>query len=343
VSAAIRTVDLACMHCGARDDDALWAGCEHEYDNTTDEQFQFVRCRSCGLVRLNPRPDISELGRIYPPDYYAYNLAAESGGVTNTMKRRMYQRRIESAVERLGRTGPIRLLDVGCGDGRLLDWYKGSAVGARLETHGIELSESAADVARRRGHRVVAGRFEVDRELEEGAFDLILAAHVIEHVEDPVGFAERAAALLAPGGMFVIATPNWDSVDARRLRGEWGGNHFPRHWALYDERTVRWLADAVGLLVERIEYQPNPIFWIWSCHAWLRARFPGRRWPDRLFPPVRIFAPSLQSFALQSLFTMLDVALHRVTGRTASMAAELRKPRDATLAPVPDEEWVPAV
>jgi SAM-dependent methyltransferase len=330
-ASSVRKVDVPCLHCGAREDEPLWAGREHEYENTTDEEFRFVRCRACGLVRLNPRPDVSELERIYPPDYYAYNLlsadAVSPDGLTDRMKMRMYQDRLVALVDRLGKPGPVRILDVGCADGRLLDWYAASSVGDRLETHGIEMSEVAAKAARRRGHRVVTGRFEVDRELEAGSFDLILAYHVIEHVDDPKGFAQRAAELLAPGGLFVVATPNWDSSDARRFRGHWGGNHFPRHWTLYNESTVRDLAESVGLRVERVEYQPNPIFWVWTCHSWLTSRFPRGTWPDRLFPPVGIFDPSLQSFALQSAFTLLDLLQRRFTGRTASMAVELRKPQ----------------
>src|SRR2546423_1247374 len=70
----VKTVTVACPHCGESRAQKLWSGREHEYEDTTDEVFDFVRCAGCGLVRLNPRPDVSELGRIYPPDYYAYNL-----------------------------------------------------------------------------------------------------------------------------------------------------------------------------------------------------------------------------------------------------------------------------
>jgi SAM-dependent methyltransferase len=328
--APVETIDVPCVGCGGQDGELLWSGREHEYDNTTDEEFHFVRCTTCGVVRLNPRPAVSELGRIYPPEYYAYNLISADAdrppGVTDRMKMRMYQRRLASQVDRLGKQGTVRILDVGCADGRLLDWYKASRIGDRLETHGIEMSEAAAEIARRRGHRVVTGRFEIDEELEPGSFDLIVAAHVIEHVDDPTGFARRAAELLAPRGLFVVATPNWNSVDARRFRGHWGGNHFPRHWTLYDDATLGGLARQVGLEVERVQYQPNPIFWVWTCHSFLRDRFPNRSWPDRLFPPVGIFSPSLQSLILLSAFTSLDLVLRRVTGRTASMAAELRKP-----------------
>lgn len=318
------------MHCGDTAADPLWAGREHEYPDTTQETFTFVTCRGCGLVRLDPRPDVSELGRIYPPEYYAYNLVSEEPGaplsVTDRLKMRMYQRRLEAQVDRVGKPGRLRILDVGCADGRLLDWFKGSRAGPRLETHGIEMDAAAAETARRRGHRVVTGRFEQDGELENGSFDLIVALHVIEHVDDPERFARRAAELLAPGGVFAVATPNWDSRDARRFRGHWGGNHFPRHWTLYDPGTIEALARSNGLEVTRVEFQPNPIFWVWTAHSWLRDRFPSRSWPDRAFPPVEIFRPSLRSLVLLTAFTLVDLVLRAASGRTASMAVEMRKP-----------------
>src|SRR5205807_896559 len=73
-------------------------------------------------------------------------------------------------------TGPIRVLDVGCADGTILDWYKASGHGGRIETHGIDFNQRAAEVARGRGHRVVVGRFEEEDELERDAFHLILAS-----------------------------------------------------------------------------------------------------------------------------------------------------------------------
>jgi SAM-dependent methyltransferase len=337
LSQTIATTDLPCTACSARDDERLWTGTEHEYrGETTDRPFDVVRCRRCGLARLNPRPDVSELSRIYPPSYYAYHLsdasdAAARGSVvrrfTERAKARRYQRRLLGIVDRLEASpGPIRLLDVGCADGRLLDWYRESAAGDRLETYGIDISEAAVGAARAKGHRAVAGRFELDTELPEGTFDVILAFHVIEHVDDPAAFARRAAALLRPGGIFVVATPNIDSVDARRFGRYWGGNHFPRHWTFYSPETLAELARSVGLEAGRIEWEVNPVFWNWTMHAWLTARFPTARWPDRLFPPVRIFHASTQSFMLLSFFTIVDTVLRVVTGRTASMAVDLRKP-----------------
>lgn len=330
VARPVEKVDTDCVHCGSPDSELVWSGHEHEYDNTTDEEFRFVRCLGCGVVRLNPRPDVSELGQIYPHNYYAYGLLTEeadaASGLGARLKKWMYQRRLMALLDRLGKEGTVRVLDVGCADGRLLDWYKSSPAGDRLETYGIELSEAAAEQARRRGHEVVTGRFEVDTEFEPGSFDLILAYHVIEHVDDPKAFAQRAADLLRPGGLFVAATPNLDSVDAQRFGGHWGGNHFPRHWTLYDAKTLEGLARDVGLVAERVEYQVNPVFWVWSFHSALKDHFPKARWPDRLFPTIDIFHRSFQSFVLLSVFTTVDLLQRVLTGRTASMAVELRKP-----------------
>jgi 2-polyprenyl-3-methyl-5-hydroxy-6-metoxy-1,4-benzoquinol methylase len=334
-AAPIETEDVDCTGCGAHDDDVLFEGREHEYSSTTDAWFPVVRCRSCGLVRLNPRPAVSELDRIYPPEYYAYHLVHDEaeapsrfspGGLGEKIKAARYQRRFRALLERAAPgDGPIRVLDVGCADGRLLTWYREAIPARTIETYGIDISEAAVEQARRNGHTAVAGRFETDSELPDGTFDLILASHVIEHVADPIGFACRAAELLKPGGLFMFATPNVDSADVRRFGRYWGGWHFPRHWTLYDPKTAALLADEVGLTLEQVGYEVNPVFWNWTCHAWLSERRSDAL-ADRVFPPVSIFAPSPRSFALLSIFTVVDLLQRLVTGRTGSMQVELRRP-----------------
>ena len=328
-TAPIEIEDVPCTGCGAHDDEVLFEGREHEYRNTTDRAFPIVRCKACGLVRLNPRPAVSELGRIYPAEYYAYHLVHDDGGspgLGERIKTKRYQKNFRKLLERAAPgDGPARILDVGCADGRLLTWYRDAIPGRTIETYGIDIGEEAVERARRAGHHAVAGRFELDTELPDGTFDLILASHVIEHVDDPVGFARRAAELLKPGGVFMFATPNVDSADVRRFGRFWGGWHFPRHWTLYDPASAQRLADQIGLEVAQITYEVNPVFWNWTFHARLRERR-GDDVADRFFPPVSIFQPGLQSFVLLSVFTVVDIIQKLITGRTASMQVELRRP-----------------
>jgi SAM-dependent methyltransferase len=328
-AAPIETEDVPCTGCGAHDDEVLFEGREHEYRNTTNAMFPIVRCKECGLVRLNPRPAVSELGRIYPAEYYAYHLVHDDGGAPGLgerIKAKRYQKRFRKLLERAAPgTGTARVLDVGCADGRLLTWYRDAIPGRTIETYGIDIGEEAVERAKAAGHIAVAGRFEMDTELPDGTFDLIVASHVIEHVDDPVGFARRAAQLLKPGGVFMFATPNVDSADVRRFGRFWGGWHFPRHWTLYDPQSAQRLAEQIGLNVEQISYEVNPVFWNWTCHARMRESR-GDDFADKLFPPVSIFQPGLQSFVLLSIFTIVDIVQKLITGRTASMQVELRRP-----------------
>ena len=52
-------------------------------------------------------------------------------------------------------------------------------------------------------------------QLGPGAFALVTAIEVIEHVESPIGFLRNVRRLLAPDGVAVLTTPNVDSLPAR--------------------------------------------------------------------------------------------------------------------------------
>ena len=82
----------------------------------TDEVFQMVRCRACGLVFVSPRPDLSEQDRYYFREYYKKPSPRLEQSVG-----------LLSGLFDLYRTGKIargkapgRVLDVGCGEGGFL-------------------------------------------------------------------------------------------------------------------------------------------------------------------------------------------------------------------------------
>jgi SAM-dependent methyltransferase len=311
----------------------LWSGHEHEYSDTTDETFSVVRCDSCGLGRLDPCPDVSELDTIYPPTYYSYNMVSdrrEDGSLA--LKERVAvkyaDRVLNAAAKRAGLTDsqPLRLLDVGCGDGRILDYYRASRRTGAVETWGLDINGDALAIAAKAGHHVVQGAFEHESSLPTDFFDIIVARHVIEHVEDPVAFASRARDLLRPGGVFLAATPDFGSPDAKRFRQHWGGNHFPRHWWFFDAASMRAVAEHIGLECVAVDYELNPVFWTWTAHSALRDRYPRAKWVDAVFPPVKIFYGGARSFLLQGSFTVVDAVVRRRSGMTGSMLATLRKP-----------------
>jgi 2-polyprenyl-3-methyl-5-hydroxy-6-metoxy-1,4-benzoquinol methylase len=303
---------VVCNNCGHDDTELVTVGHEFEYDNTTPDEFPVVRCRHCHLTYLNPRPAISELSTIYPPNYFSYSLVKEDvdnrSSPTYKLRKALYARKFRGDLDqcpsfRCG--GKTRVLDIGCGDGRILNWYK-EIDPARVETYGVDLDERAKRIAEGNGHTVFLTRFE-ELDQPDGSFDLITSNHVIEHVEDPAAFSRKAWRLLADGGVYAFETPNIDCLDARWFRDKyWGGYHFPRHWFFYTRETLQQMLGSAGFSVISVYYSPNPVFWNWTVHHILK----DRGWPVRLvnlFDPVTIFHNSFKTFLILTFFTIVEM------------------------------------
>lgn len=103
--------------------------------------------------------------------------------------------------------GPIRVLEIGCGTGTNAVWL--ASRGHRV----VAVDIAPAAVARARNRAAEAGvqaDFQVVNILSEpiagGPFDLIFdrgCFHVFDEAADRASFAERVAALLAPGGRWL--------------------------------------------------------------------------------------------------------------------------------------------
>ena len=113
-------------------------------------------------------------------------------------------------LETMPRRSGVRMLDLGCGDGR---WTLEVAyrIGS-TDVHGIEMQEAAATQARERGVDVlVADLSEPLRAYEDASFDVIHSNQVIEHVRDTDCFMREVRRLLRPNGYALLSTNNLSS------------------------------------------------------------------------------------------------------------------------------------
>ncbi|MCC6980249.1 MAG: class I SAM-dependent methyltransferase [Candidatus Melainabacteria bacterium] len=329
----IATVDSGCNLCGSYRRALVTTGKEHEYTNTTDDVFNVVRCTGCQLIYLDPRPDFRELGTIYPPNYYSYNQdilrrKANPKSILSTLRYKGFRQKIAKSLKLAGvdEKGKVKILDIGCGDGHLLNLYRDGHAD-KVETHGVDFNLEAVVLASAAGHRTYRGRFE-DAQIAENEFDLVIASHVIEHVSDPVWFTQKVYSILKPGGIFWFETPNIGSVDAQWFKNaHWGGYHFPRHWFFFTPETVRMLAEKTGFAQESIDFVPNAIFWFWTFHSMIVAKDEKLRpMADLLFPPIDFQKDSIANFLRICLFSVVDVLIKRFTGQTSNMIVVFRRP-----------------
>jgi SAM-dependent methyltransferase len=96
-----------------------------------------------------------------------------------------------------------RVLDLGCGDGRL------SAELDAAELTAADVSLTALERARRRlpGARIVELEPDAPVPFDDGAFDLVLCAETIEHVRDVQLLLSEVRRVLQPGGVLALTTP----------------------------------------------------------------------------------------------------------------------------------------
>jgi SAM-dependent methyltransferase len=305
-------VYVQCCVCGSGDAESIGAGKDFEYD-TSPETFIAMRCNSCGLIYLNPRPDISEFKRIYPANYHAFNFSEKDYGLVYKIRSKLEAKRLLRSC--VGLPENARILDIGCGDGfhlKLLSKYgKKSWVLA-----GIDMDQRAVEMAKKSGLEVYCGSVE-SMDLPLNSFDLALIIQTIEHMGNPDKVLRRIRELLKPGGRLLVGTDNTGSLDFVFFKKRyWGGYHFPRHWNLFNQSSLSRLAAKAGFEVEVLETQVSPVNWVYTVHNWL---------VDKKAPHWLINRFTLKSTVSLSVFTMLDIILQKF-GRGALLRAILRKP-----------------
>lgn len=183
--------------------------------------WNLLRCPACGLVWLNPRPVLEDIGKLYF-NYTTHTLRNCTSGrarikkmVNNSILSSAfgYQGLIESSnwilgrmLARIGLLKDIvgmsimfleqkegKLLDVGCGNGQFLVQMRDLG----WQVMGVEPDAKAAEIAQKHfGLNVFVGSLEAAR-FPENTVDVITMHHVIEHVPDPIRLLLECRHILA--------------------------------------------------------------------------------------------------------------------------------------------------
>ena len=154
------------------------------------------------------------------------DLYEDERWLVRTLRPGLFRRR-KLAVDTISAYYAPRVLDVGCGSGRIGEFALEAGASHYV---GVDFSAPMIDLARTRLQRF-SDRAEliVDDFLTaplEGPFAVILAVGLFDYLPEPHRFSRRMFDLTAPGGCVVGSFPTWSLIKGpvRKVRYEWIGD-----------------------------------------------------------------------------------------------------------------------
>ncbi|MCW3031907.1 MAG: hypothetical protein QOK19_2545 [Solirubrobacteraceae bacterium] len=146
-----------------------------------------------------------------------------------------------------------RVLDLGCGEG----WFAAALQQAGVSVLGADVAEEPLRRARAAhpGLELELLEDEASWNLPDGAFDVVWAGEVIEHVADTAGWLSEVRRVLRSGGTLLLSTPSLGRAEllgAAASRRAFAARFEPRsdHLRHYSRATLTALICEFGF--ERI-------------------------------------------------------------------------------------------
>jgi SAM-dependent methyltransferase len=194
-------------------------------------RFCLARCEGCGFCFKDPPIPEERLLRCYR------EARGDHWGEDPDPRRRRFDQLVELAARHApGR----RVLDVGCFNGAMLAQF-----GSQWERFGVEPSSEAAQMAERRGVRILGAQLE---SVPPGLrFDAIMAVDVLEHMPAPLAFFRAVRERLVPGGVFVAVTGDTGAFSWRLEGSAYWYCSLVEHVSFYDQRSMGELARRSGM------------------------------------------------------------------------------------------------
>ena len=197
------------------------------------------------LLMTSPQPKAEDLSKYYDSDAYISHTDADKGLMSS-----LYQgvkkyslalklRLITSLNHKAG-----TLLDIGAGTGEFLKLAKENG----WKIQGVEPNTIARDKAIDKGISLKESIEECEGEL----FEVVTLWHVLEHLPDLENTVRKIESLVKPGGVLIIAAPNFKSYDAKHYKNFWAAYDVPRHLWHFSRKSMENLFSS-EMKLERIK------------------------------------------------------------------------------------------
>ncbi len=218
--------------------------------------FRIVKCTSCNLIYMNPRPKPAKIMDFYKKDYYYDDRLYDP---MNLIKAKLLYKEIKNYLL----NGSV--LDIGCSKGFLLNFLKEK----KLQLHGIEPSKDAVKFAWDNFKiKITHGYFDSVM-IKNNYYENIIAIDIIEHFINPPNILKKIYQILKKNGVLIIETPNIASLYFVISKKRWMGFDLPFHIYYFTPATLTKLLKSVGFSKIVVETSHFNIF---SREGFIRSK-----------------------------------------------------------------------
>jgi 2-polyprenyl-3-methyl-5-hydroxy-6-metoxy-1,4-benzoquinol methylase len=256
-----------CIICGSEN----WEEVKNISDTSYGGKFTIKRCKTCGLMRTYPQPSKEELKEYSGETVMGLEYSSLSNKIARLIRKTPYENNIWKKL--LGKLLFIilskyvaiiippekkgKLLDIGCGGGTLTGWMAEFG----WDVYGIDPSEHACKVAEKRGIKVFCGEL-TDAKYPDKFFDVIVMAHSLEHIYNPVETLHEVHRILKDDGLLIIDVPNTESYDIK-IYGKYHPNwNLPFHLWHFNKSNLIQILNASGFKIKYFKYRlPKLLDW----------------------------------------------------------------------------------
>jgi 2-polyprenyl-3-methyl-5-hydroxy-6-metoxy-1,4-benzoquinol methylase len=200
----------------------------------TGESFELVYDEELEMLTTYPQPKVLDLPKYYESEAYISHTDAKTGLMAILYQWiKKYSLALKLRLIRSMKDERGSLLDIGAGTGEFLKLAGDNG----WNIQGIEPNEKARKLANSKGVELK----DAMKSLEGVQYDVVTLWHVLEHLPELEVVVKEIEAFVKPGGLLIIAVPNFNSFDARYYKNYWAAYDVPRHLWHFSKRTMEKL------------------------------------------------------------------------------------------------------
>jgi SAM-dependent methyltransferase len=257
---------VQCLLCGSDSD--TFVHFENHYGESGEDRY--LICKKCGLVFQSPRLTEEDLDAFYASQYRLFMQGSEEPTEKDLIIQRARAQHLLDFVR--GRVSSVSsCLDIGSSSGLLLKKFK-EAFGC--EVLGIEPGDAYRTFSQSLDIPALDSLETLEKEWE-GKFDLIILAHTLEHLDDPVstlmGLRER---WLSPKGFLLVEVPNLYGHESLELA----------HLTAFTPATLKSILVKTGFEILKIRTHGRPRSLLIPLYITVLAVDSGKRYFNESIP-----------------------------------------------------------